>query len=103
MKTEAELGADNTGTFNDDICTATVSGSFGTLSAAVTANGGTAVTCGQNTADNTRPSAWGYAATLPDGTNFCVDSTGFSGPSTVAPGTEIASGYSSADVVCNNT
>lgn len=103
MRAAAELGVNSAGTYIDDVCTATATGGLGTLSAAVTANGGTAVSCGQNTADGTRPASWGYAATLPTADNYCVDSTGFAGVSTVVPGTEIANGYSSADVVCDNT
>ena len=102
-RASAELGVDSTGTYIDDVCTSTATGGIGTLTTAATSNGGTALACGQNTADNTRPSAWGAAITLPTGTHFCVDSTGYAGASTVVPGTEIANGYSSADVVCSNS
>lgn len=105
MRASAELGVDSAGTYVDDICTLTTTGGIGTLVTAVnSAASPNTVSCGQNTADGTRPTAWGAAVLLPTqtGTNtFCVDSTGFAGTTTgVTPANEIAAGYSSADVVC---
>lgn len=103
MRAQAELGVDNAGTYIDDICTSTATGGLGTLIAAVASNGGTVGTCGQNTADGTRPASWAYAVTLPDGSgNYCTDSTGYAGASTAAPATEVDDSYSSTDVVCDN-
>jgi len=99
MRAQAELGVSSGGTYVDGLCTSSATGGLSTLSAAVTTNGGTAFTCAQNTATGTAPSAWGAAVTLPGGGNFCVDSTGFAGVSTVAPGTEITA---TSDVVCDN-
>ena len=102
MRAQAELGVGAGGTYIDDLCTLTTTGGLGTLIAAVnsTATPNTVV-CGQNTADNTAPSAWGAAVVLPTGGFFCVDSTGFAGITAVTAATEIASGYSSADVACD--
>ncbi len=103
MRPQAELGVNNLGQYIDDICTLTTTGGIGRAHTQLTTKDGVTVTsCGQNTADGTRPSAWGYAATLADGTYYCVDSTGFAGTVTAAPGTDIANGYSSGDVVCDS-
>jgi prepilin-type N-terminal cleavage/methylation domain-containing protein len=104
MKTEANIGVDESGTFNDDLCAGLVTGSLGNLDAAVIVNGGTGISCAQDTASGVRPSAWGYAATLPDGTHFCADSTGFSGETAYIPTDEIdgATGFSSTDLLCGD-
>lgn len=106
MRAQAELGVNSSGAYIDDICTLTTAGGLGTLIAAVNATATpNTVVCGQNTADGTTPTAWGAAVLLPTQTGnnaFCVDSTGFAGTVAYAPGTDIAAGYSSADVICNN-
>ena len=98
-RVQAELGMTTAGTYLDGLCTSTADGGLGTLVTAATNGGGTVSTCAQNTAALTAPTAWGWAITLPVGGNFCVDSTGFAGTSTVAPGTEITA---TTDVVCDN-
>ncbi len=102
MRSQAELGTDTSGTYIDDLCTSTATGGLGSLVTAIEAQLAGTVQCGQNTADNTRPANWGAAVDLDGGGTYCVDSTGYSGPSTVTASTEIATGYSSGDVVCNN-
>jgi prepilin-type N-terminal cleavage/methylation domain-containing protein len=104
-RAQAEIGVDSTtGAYVLNICTATGPGGLATLIAAATNQGATNVTCGQNTATGVQPTAWAISATLPDSATsyYCVDSAGFSGKSTVAPATEVASGFSSTDVVCDN-
>jgi type IV pilus assembly protein PilA len=101
MRAQAELGVNSTtGAYLDGLCTSTATGGLQTLRNGVTANGGTAESCAQNTAAGTAPTAWGYAATLPGGGHYCVDSTGYAGASSVVPGTEITA---TTDVVCDNT
>ncbi|MEK7585249.1 MAG: prepilin-type N-terminal cleavage/methylation domain-containing protein [Patescibacteria group bacterium] len=63
------------------------------------------VQCGQNTGSAHvlgRPTAWGAAVTLNDGTVFCVDSQAKAIISTVSATNEITASYGSVDVVCNN-
>ncbi len=105
MKTEAGIGVDGSGTFNDGLCAGLVTGSLGNLDAAVAENGATLRSCAQDTDSGTRPSAWGYAATLPDGSYYCADSAGYSGEITVTPDVEIegTGGFSGIDLLCDNT
>jgi len=85
MRAEAELGTDTSGAYVEDICNATGTGGLSTLIAAAEDQGAT-VSCAQDTTIG-RPSAWGVSATLIDGTNYCVDSTGYAGDTgTVADG-----------------
>ncbi len=98
-RAQAELGVDSAGTYVDGLCTSAATGGLSTLVTAATNAGGTVSTCAQNTASGTRPTAWGWAITLPAGGNFCVDSTGYAGASTAAPATEITA---TSDVVCDN-
>jgi type IV pilus assembly protein PilA len=99
-RTTAELGANASGTYVVDICNSTATGGLDDLITAAEAQGAT-VSCGQNTAVGAAPASWAVAADLADGTHFCADSTGFAGASSVAATTEVAAGYTSADVVCN--
>ncbi len=100
-RAQAELGMTASGVYLDSLCTSTATGGLGALVASVTASGATASTCAQNTTAGatpaTPPTAWGWAATLPVGGNYCVDSTGFAGPTTDAPADEIG-----ANVVCTD-
>ena len=96
-RAQAELGMTASGVYLDSLCTSTATGGLGALVASVTASGATASVCAQNTAAGTAPTAWGWAATLPVGGNYCVDSTGFAGPTTDAPADEIG-----ANVVCTD-
>jgi prepilin-type N-terminal cleavage/methylation domain-containing protein len=96
MRSTAELGVLANGAYPDNLC----SGVLATLSAAVNAQGGS-VACGFNGTGN-NSSAWGVGAVLPSGAFYCVDSTGYAGPSSVTAATEIAAGNSSADYTCNN-
>ena len=105
MRAQAELGVDAAGTYAIDLCNAaaTVSGSLLTLKGAVndqvpTAN---AVRCGQDTLVTVAPANWGAEVTLNDSTFFCVDSTGYSGVSTIVD--DITAGFSSANLLCNNS
>lgn len=102
LRAQAELGVGSAGTYLIDLCNqpGTTTGGLQTLLNATTATGGTAMACGQNTAIGVAPSAWGAEITLPTGTFFCVDSTGFSGASTIA--NDITTGASSANIICNN-
>jgi len=106
MRAQAELGVGSTGTYALDLCNAvaTVSGSLLTLKNGVQAQvpAANVVQCGQNTLVGVAPSKWGAAVVLNDDTFFCVDSTGYAGPSTVTAATEIAAGASSGDVACDN-
>ncbi|MFA5736954.1 MAG: type II secretion system protein [Candidatus Paceibacterota bacterium] len=95
MRAEAELGTDTSGAYVDGICTnSTETGGLATLIAAAT-NQGSIVTCGADAA--TSPSAWGVLAELPDGTYYCVDSTGYAGDSIADA---ITDGTPSVDVEC---
>lgn len=98
-RAQAELGMSATGTYVDGLCASSATGGLSALVDSVTASGATASTCAQNTTSGTAPTAWGWAATLPVGGNYCADSTGFAGPSTAAPATEITA---TTDVVCDN-
>lgn len=111
LRPEAELGyqiSDNT--YEAGICVG--GSSFARLFLAIAAKteNGSAnnIFCGQNAPNNppTRATAWGVAVTLNDTSTFCVDSTGFAGPSAVAAGTEIERNIFlnqvSTDFTCNN-
>jgi type IV pilus assembly protein PilA len=101
MRAQAEIGVNDSGSYILNICTATASGGLADLISAVDAQVGTPV-CGQDTVTGTRPGAWGVQVELTTtGDYYCVDSTGYAGPSTSAG--DIASGFSSADVVCDNS
>lgn len=78
MRAEAELGTDTSGAYVLDVCNETDTGGLGNLIAAAKDQSAT-VLCAQDTAIGVRPSAWGVSATLVDGTNYCVDSTGYAG------------------------
>jgi|SRR3989344_1432461 len=104
-RAEAELGSDSSGTYVDDICTLTTTGGIGRLvTAAETQLSAATVTCGQNTANGTRPANWGVAALLgSSGKVYCVDSTGFAGETAATTaGNEITDGYGSGDVDCQD-
>jgi prepilin-type N-terminal cleavage/methylation domain-containing protein len=90
MRAQAELSLLSNGAYPSDLCT----NALGSLSNAVNSQGGT-VSCG----DLSTGAAWGVAADLPSGARYCVDSTGFAGPSNIAAANEIAD---NADVICNN-
>jgi prepilin-type N-terminal cleavage/methylation domain-containing protein len=94
MRAQAETSVTSGGSYPSTLCTGTLL----TLGNAVQAQGGSFV-CGINSG----LSAWGVGSVLPDGSFYCVDSTGYSGTSSVTAATEIAAGGSSADVVCDNT
>jgi len=100
LRAQAELGVTSSGTYLAALCTTagSTAGGLQTLTAAATSAGGTALSCGSNAG----LTAWGAAITLPTGTHYCVDSTGFAGVSTVVPGTEIETGAASTDTTCNN-
>ncbi len=100
MRAQAELGVTSAGAYLASLCTVagTTPGGLLTLLNAATAAGGTAVSCGSATG----ATSWGAAITLPTGTHYCVDSTGYAGVSTAVPGTEIETGATSTDTVCNN-
>ncbi len=102
MRAEAELGVDNNGAYVADVCNATGTGGLSALIGAVNDQLTDVVNCGQDTPVGDRPGAWGAAVDLDSGGTFCVDSTGFAGPSTADAATEIADGVSSGDVVCDN-
>ena len=102
MRAEAELGTNSSGTYLDDLCTETATGGLDNLIAAVENSLTDDVNCGVNAATGVRPTAWGAAVDLDSGGAFCVDSTGYAGASSVAAATEIVTGLSSADVVCDN-
>ncbi len=109
MRSQAELGTDNSGTYIPNLCAtaATTPGGLGDLvdavNAQVPAAGG--VICGMNAVDANRSSAWGAVVTLNDGSFYCVDSTGYAGDSTTY--SDIAANANpttaSTDVVCDNT
>jgi len=95
MRAEAELGTDTGGAYVDGICTnSTETGGLATLIDAATDQGSTVI-CGADAA--TSPSAWGVLAELPDGTYYCVDSTGYAGDSAASA---IINSTPSADVSC---
>lgn len=105
LRAQAELGVTSGGSYLAALCTTagTTTGGLGTLIAAVDAITANDVVCGSSTG----ATSWGASVQLPSSeggtaTYFCVDSTGFAGPSTVAPATEIESGATSGDTVCNN-
>lgn len=103
MRAQAELGVDTSGAYVVDICNSTDDGGLNSLRLAANESASpNTVVCGQNTAVGVAPTAWGAAIVLPTGGFFCVDSTGFAGESDVTAATEIAAGYSSADVVCDD-
>ncbi len=96
MRSEAELLVDSSGNYPTTLCTVGLL----RLMNAIDAQVGAANTECYTTASG---SAWGAAADLlgSPAVHYCVDSTGYSGTSTVAASTEIDSGTS--DAVCNNT
>ena len=100
LRAQAELGVTASGTYLAALCTTSgaTAGGLDTLLDAAVAAGGTAMSCGSNAA----LTAWGAAITLPTGTHFCVDSTGFAGATPTVPGTEIETGADSGDTVCGN-
>lgn len=105
MRAQAELGVGAAGTYAVDLCNAavTTTGSLLALKNAANASASpNTVGCGQNTAVGVAPSAWGAMITLPTGTFFCVDSTGYAGVSTLGM-TDITAGPSSTNVICNNS
>ena len=111
MRSQAELGADSNGNYVIDVCGSTANGGLDSLIDAVNAQTSTYdVSCGGTGATNlvVNP-AWGAAVELNNGTVYCVDSTGFSGVTTVAAtagddgAVEIDPDYASTDVLCNNT
>ena len=111
MRSQAELGANSSGQYVIALCTSTATGGLDALVDAVNAQTATYdVSCGMSGADAVALNAsWGAAVELNNGTVYCVDSTGYAGVTTV-PATagddgavEIASGYASGDVLCNNT
>ena len=106
MRAQAELGVTDSGTYAVNLCAAaaSVSGSLLTLKTPVQTQvpAANVVQCGQDTAVGVAPTKWGAAVVLNDGTTYCVDSTGYAGVSTAAAATEIVTGVSSTDVVCDN-
>ncbi len=104
LRAQAELGVTSDGKYLANLCTAagTTVGSLSTLTAAATSNGGTGLVCGQDTATGVAPSSWGAAITLPVGGVFCVDSTGYAGPSALGL-TDITTGFSSGNLKCNES
>ncbi|MEK7650644.1 MAG: type II secretion system protein [Patescibacteria group bacterium] len=106
MRSQAELGVTASGLYAVDLCNAaaSVTGSLLTLKTAVQSQvpAANVVQCGQDTAVGVAPTKWGASVVLNDGTFYCVDSTGYSGVSTVTAATEIAAGASSGDVACDN-
>ncbi len=110
MRSQAELGANNSGEYVIALCSSTATGGLNSLVTAVNSQTATYdVSCGMSGADATALNAsWGAAVELNNSTVYCVDSTGFSGITIVAAtagddgAVEIASGYASTDVLCNN-
>ncbi len=100
MRAQAELGVTSAGTYLAALCTTagTTPGGLLTLSNAVAAVSGNTPICGSNAG----LTAWGAIVTLPTGTFFCVDSTGYAGVSTLGL-TDITTGASSTNVICNNS
>jgi prepilin-type N-terminal cleavage/methylation domain-containing protein len=101
MRAAAELLVNNAGAYPSGLCTGAgtpvvYSGGLGTLLNAVSANGGTNISCDQN-----GTIAWAVAATLPGSTSpagtYCVDSTGYAG----SPATSIAPATETADYACD--
>jgi prepilin-type N-terminal cleavage/methylation domain-containing protein len=91
MRAEAELAADNNGTYPDTICTValatggTVGAPLVALNAAVTTSAGAAAACNRTATIGTtgRTSSWAVWHTdIDPGTatvTFCIDSTGYAG------------------------
>jgi prepilin-type N-terminal cleavage/methylation domain-containing protein len=107
MRAQAELGVTSSGTYVVDVCTSAAVGGLSTLIAAVNAVTANDVVCAQNVVAGSAGTAWGASVQLPSSeggtaTYFCVDSTGYAGPSTVAPATEIGPTGAAAEVACNN-
>jgi len=115
LRTEAELGYDiSLGTHKAAICIATSPGGFASILYysinQKTPVPGQSISCGQNAPQSppTGATAWGVAVNLNDGTTFCVDSTGYAGPSTQIADDEIQESFGafffnpSNDVTCNN-
>ncbi|MBI2100524.1 MAG: type II secretion system protein [Candidatus Vogelbacteria bacterium] len=106
MRAEAELGADSSGRYIVNVCSAVVTGGLGNLMLAVNnqISNNSNVRCGATGADSTVVNpAWGVSARLIDGSGYCVDSTGYSG--SVTNGLNAINGsfagvYNSSDVVC---
>ena len=112
LRTEAELDYKiSDGTYKACICTANSPGGFLQLRLSIqqkTPTYESNVSCAQNIALGSRPTAWGAAVKLNNNDNvFCVDSTGHAGLSSVAPPLstrEITSGGAlpTDDVVCDD-
>ncbi len=86
MRAQAELGLDKSGTYLEDLCNVpgTTPGGLKTLYDAAVTSGATLPRCATDAVDDlTRATAWGVMVTLPTGTLFCADSTGFSGSNNV--------------------
>src|SRR3989344_1905974 len=111
MRSQAELGADSSGEYVIALCSSIATGGLDALVKAVNSQTTTYdVSCGMSGAAATDLNAsWGAAVELNGGTVYCADSTGFAGVTTVAPtagddgAVEIASGYASGDLLCDNT
>ena len=110
MRSQAELGANSNGEYVVALCSSTATGGLGALVTAVNSQTATYdVACGMSGTDALSLNAsWGAAVELNNGTVYCADSTGFAGVTTVAAtagddgAVEIATGYASADSLCNN-
>ncbi|MFA6274115.1 MAG: type II secretion system protein [Candidatus Paceibacterota bacterium] len=107
MRAQAELGVSSSGTYLIDLCGSSAVGGLATLITAVNNITANDVVCAQDVVAGSAGTAWGAAVQLPSSesgtaTYFCVDSTGYSGASTVAPATEIGPTGAGAEVACNN-
>lgn len=81
MRSQAELGVNNSGQYVADICNSSATGGLSTLLVAVNDQAGTGkATCAQNPVNGAGvlPTAWAATVDLTgiSGTYFCVDSTG---------------------------
>jgi prepilin-type N-terminal cleavage/methylation domain-containing protein len=102
LRAQAEMGADQAGTYTANLCTVATQGGLSALIAAADDQvpAANAVGCVQNAAAGSRAQGWAAVITLNDGTFYCTDSSGYGG-SVAARNVIAAASAAGADVACN--